>query len=264
MRFFANLFPRKRAVYGGAAILLGLFAQPFALSARAAEPKTVQLPELSPRDWLLTNQARRAIQKDEQLSPLNLGVTVKNKVATIWGTIPSTEMAKRAEETLKKINGIAAVISECRIVVPDLVPQAVADAVKKARNEGEAPETSAKVSPGSTASRIVAKPDEGLAPKPVGDPNEVVPGAPLLNRPPAVVLLSPFTEEPPSNTRSVDSIEKVRLSESRFKGVVLEERDGVVKLHGIVPRMKDAWELADKLNALPGVKQVILGKLSEK
>src|ERR671920_483777 len=81
-------------------------------------------------------------------------------------TLPSKEVGKRAEEMLKKINGIVSVINECKIVAPASTgPQQVADAVKR-------------------------KPEPNLrAPKVVNDPTEV--RLPPLPPPPAAVLLPP-------------------------------------------------------------------------
>lgn len=283
MRFFANLLPRKGAVYGGAAILLGLMPQPFALPVRAADPPprfaSVPLParDESARDWVLSNLARRVLLKDEQLASLNIGVSVKDKVATIWGTLPSKEAGKRAEEMLKKINGIASVINECKIVPPpSAVPQQVADAVKRLQ-EREAEEALALRQPppptATTGRQVVAKPEpDVLAPRVVNDPTEV--RLPPLPPPPAAVLLPPeFSPVSPSPTSpapatpvsfSGDPIERTRRSEPRFRDVVLEVKGGVVKISGSVPKMKDAWDLADKLNAVNGVRQVILGNVQEK
>jgi hypothetical protein len=246
-----------------------LMPQLLAPYSRAAEPLTVQLPEQTPRDWVLTSAAKRALQNDEQLVRLSLGVSVNNKVATIWGTLPSKEMATRADETLKKIKGVAAVINECRIVPVDLVPQAVADAVNKARNQGDDPDTSAKQSfppPLAPTSRVVAKPGyDGLPLKPSGVPHDLVPGDSIAPSPRAAVLLSPVTNDGvDAPTADLNEWERARRSEKRFKDVTLVAQNGIVKINGIVPQMKDAWDLAEKLNNLAGVKQVILGDVTEK
>jgi BON domain len=265
----ASLHPWKGAICGSAAFLLGLTPAPLDCYCRAADPLTVQLPEQTPRDWVLTSAAKRALQNDEQLVRLSLGVSVNNKVATIWGTLPSKEMGTRAEETLKKIKGIAAVINECRIVAVDPVPQAVADAVNKARHQGDDPDTSAKQSfppPLAPTSRVVAKPGyDGLPLKPNGDPPAIDPGAPNVTSPRAAVLLSPVASDgvdaPPTK---LSEWESARRSEIRFKDVSLVAQNGIVKINGVVPQMKDAWDLAEKLNNLAGVKQVILGDVTER
>ena len=261
MKLFVNLLPRKGAVYGGIAILLGLSPQPYWPALYAGDNRVIQIPDLTSRDWILNNQARRAILKDDQLAPHNIGVTVKDKIATIWGSIPAPEIAKRAEATLLKIHGIATVMNDCRIVPgTDPIPQALADAVRKARDEGSDPNVSAKMAPPPpstvTSRQVVGKPNLELIP-PIS--NEIErPASP----PPAAVLLAPKINEGPTDSRS--ALERVRMSEPRFKDLNLEVRGGVVKVNGIVPRMKDAWDLAELLNALPGVKQVIIGKVMEK
>jgi len=66
-----------------AAVLLGLpltaATQPPRLPI---EPRPILLPDQTPRDFVLTSAARRAIQKDERLGALNLGISVNNRVAT--------------------------------------------------------------------------------------------------------------------------------------------------------------------------------------
>jgi hypothetical protein len=267
MSFFTDHFSWKGTVYGGAALLLGLMPPDVALVLQAADPPPSQLPQQTPRDWLLTTAARRAFQKDEQLAALNVGVSVNNKVATIWGTIPSLDLARRAEEVLKKVGGIAAVMNDCRIVANDTLPEAVADAVKKGRTPGDEIVANTQLTvwpppPKSTSQRVVAKlnPDE-LAPRAKGDVNELAPGAPLLPLPPAAVLLSPVPNE---TAKGSTDCETVRRSDERFKDVTLDLKEGIVRMNGKVAQMKDAWELAERLNELASVKQVILGNVAEK
>ncbi len=269
MRCFASLLAKKGAVYGGAAILLGLMPQSFVLPVCGAEPPprfaSVPIaPREEVRDWVLANQARRALLKDDQIASLNIGVSVKDKVATIWGVLPSAEVGKRAEEILKKINGIASVVNECKIVPPgSTVPQQVADAVKRLQGQNENDAVVANPPPIATTGRQVsAKPaPEMLPPRPVNDPHEAT--LPPLAPPPAAVLLPPVLT-PQAPTTGFDSVEKIRSSEPRFKNVALDVKGGVVKISGSVPKMKDAWDLAEKLNAISGVRQVILGNVQEK
>jgi hypothetical protein len=53
------------------------------------------------RDLWQTVQARKALFDDPQLGPLNLGVVVKNRTATLWGPVPSPELSFRAEQRLR-------------------------------------------------------------------------------------------------------------------------------------------------------------------
>lgn len=262
MNPLTHLLPGKGALSFGTALLLGLAPQLFSIALQAGDARAIQIPDLTSRDWILNNQARRAILKDDQLAPHNIGVTVKNKIATIWGSIPAPEIAKRAEATLLKIPGIATVMNECRIVPgTDPIPQAIADAVRNARNRGDDPNVSAKIAPPPpstvTSRQVVAKPDLNAIPA-KADEFAVMPP------PPSTVLLAPTMNEPRSFNASPWPWERVRASDKRFKDLNLEVRNGIVKVSGIVARMKDAWDLAEMLNALPGVKQVIIGRVIEK
>lgn len=267
MRLFANLLPGRGAVYGGAAILLGLTPQTYNPPIRAGEPRPPALADISARDWIVTNQARRLLQKDDLLSAHRLGVSVKGKVATIWGDIPSEAELKRAMEVLKKVEGIATVVSECRFVAaPDPIPQAVADAVKRALDQGDTLSSSARTtqapSSAMTSRQIVAKPAPEAFPL-QSPPNPGVPDRIPL-RQPAVVLLTPVLAGPDAPDNVEDLMEKIRLSEKRFKDVVLTMNGTVLKMNGQVSKMKDAWELAEKLNDVKGISQVILGNIVEK
>lgn len=277
---FANLLPIKGAVYGGAAILLGLMPHTFVLPICGAEPppRFASVPVLSredsARDWILTNQARRSLLKDDEIATLNVGVSVKDKVATIWGTLPSPIVGTRIEGILKKINGIASVVNECKIVAPpSTVPDQVADAVKRLQ-QGQDGEGIAAHSPPPNATvgrQVSAKPaPEMLPPRPVNDPTDI--RLPPLPPPPAAVLLQPvlspespaLSESPASPATGLDSVERIRSSEPRFKDVTLEVKGGVVRISGMVLKLKDAWDLAEKLNSVNGVRQVILGNVQEK
>src|SRR5260370_9345886 len=49
------------------------------------------------RDLEHTIQARQALLRDPELAALNLGVRVRNRVAVLWGPVPSVEMGFKAE-----------------------------------------------------------------------------------------------------------------------------------------------------------------------
>jgi len=260
MRQFSALFGQRQFAFALAAVLLAL-PNPCNLRIRAQEIKGFS--EQSQRDWQLNNLARRALLKDDVLSSQNIGVTVKQNVATFWGNLPSPEMAKRVEQTLLKIPGITKVVSDCRMVpATDPVPQALADAVNRARELAGDPSISTKLvppqpSPTSMASRqTVAKPaPDGTTPKAT---DIALPPA----SPPAAFLLPPASAQ--ARTDDAPAPEKIRLSEKRFKDLTLNINDGIVKVNGSVARMKDAWDLAEKLNGAPGVRQVMIGQVVEK
>src|SRR5205823_1528722 len=53
------------------------------------------------QDILHTVLARRLLLQDTQLAPYNLGVTVRNRAAVIWGTVPTAELARRAHDVVR-------------------------------------------------------------------------------------------------------------------------------------------------------------------
>jgi hypothetical protein len=53
------------------------------------------------RDLSLTVQARKLLLDDAQLTALNLGVKVSNRIAVLWGPVPSRELSLRAEQRLR-------------------------------------------------------------------------------------------------------------------------------------------------------------------
>jgi hypothetical protein len=83
------------------------------------------------RDLLHTVAARRALLQDKDLGPLNIGVKVHKRVATLWGTIPSREHARRAYEVLRKLPDLIEVRDEMRVepsadrplFLPDIAPE---------------------------------------------------------------------------------------------------------------------------------------------
>ncbi len=53
------------------------------------------------RDLGQTIKARLILQNDPQLGSLNLGVKVANRVAILWGPVPSPDLSLRAEQKLR-------------------------------------------------------------------------------------------------------------------------------------------------------------------
>jgi hypothetical protein len=64
-------------------------------SARADEPWV--------DDVIQTIRIRQLLHEDEELRGLNLGVSVQNRVATLWGPVPKMDLGLRAESCLRGI-----------------------------------------------------------------------------------------------------------------------------------------------------------------
>lgn len=138
MNWFNSIFPPRVALYGSAALLLGLMPAPITGLVPAEEPARrlgERLAEFSTTDVLLSRKAKDAIQKDEKLASGQIIVTVKNRIATIKGTVNSDEQAKRAVKVIREIPGMASVDNECIVVPTDSTPDDVAAAVKRAQSQ---------------------------------------------------------------------------------------------------------------------------------
>jgi hypothetical protein len=79
--------------------------------ARAGPPSNA----VDDRDWQIAFQARKLFLKDPALAPLNLGVDVRDRVATVWGPVPSARDANRAVEMVRGMEGVTAIRNELRI-----------------------------------------------------------------------------------------------------------------------------------------------------
>src|SRR5262245_54346582 len=71
------------------------------------------------RDVRQTIQARRLLADDPELAPWNIGVIVQDRVATLWGPVPSAEVAFRAEICLKSMIELSEIRNE--LFLSDLV-----------------------------------------------------------------------------------------------------------------------------------------------
>src|SRR3954470_14031744 len=82
---FTTLPARTRAVLTLAALFAPLAVPPHAPGGPAEVPGA--LPPSVLRDVGLTVRARQALRRDKELAPLNLGVKVREGVATLWGPV---------------------------------------------------------------------------------------------------------------------------------------------------------------------------------
>jgi hypothetical protein len=243
---------------GALLLLLG------ATQARAADGPWVE------RDTLLTIAARRALYDDLQLKSLNVGVSVRQGTAILWGPIPSAQLEQRALAQVRQVAGVTAVRSELEVVPRDVLLESLApDLVKSPLGEltsrpREAPESAAPL-----RSAVTLLPPVPVKPPPA--PQE--PPAVLLRpipRPTPPVAPSPTpvvpSSEPPSRPASPNgpsplllAIEQVRQSDEHYRRVQVEVRGGVVTLRsGVGARNEDVMGLARAVSRLAGVERVVV------
>jgi hypothetical protein len=227
--------------------------------AMAASSRTTTSAAVDP-DWLLAVAVRRALQQDPVLAPLNLGVTVSEGTATVWGVVPSPEVARRVESLLRQVRGVKAVRSNLQILRGD-------DPLKKVLAPALPPRpvpALLNTTPAGPTGQALRAWQAG----PTGPPGEKPEKAVAVVTPPlavpvaqtAPVPISPVAR-PVAVRETVDlasAVEKLRQRDPRYLGLRVEVRGGVVRLSGSAGQAQDVMELATAVSLLPGVKRVLV------
>ncbi len=172
--------------------------------------------------------AREALLNDDCLAPLNIGVTVRSGVATLWGTVPSPALAHRAEERIRLVPGLAQVKNDLRI-----------------SNEEDTWLGSNKAGP------------------PLLMPPIAVPRGPDLSlTPPPTITVSSFGPAPKPMSAPmpplVEAIERMGKESERFHGIRFEVQGGIVHLWGSAATSGDIFTWAQQIAHIPGVERVVI------
>jgi osmotically-inducible protein OsmY len=266
-----------------AATLLG------GVAATAAEPAPAASATVPAgiSDVVLARSALSALDADPQLREINLVVSVVDRVAVIGGPVPTADLANRAEDLVRRIPGITQVKNKCFVQpTQDPLLRAIAGRI------GPTPRTSITDLPGivptsrpATTGDPVPSPSENaivmadppgttvVAQKPVLPP----PSASGILLPP--VAVSPVTTPPPPTPGVLTSVppvpppvvaaarpgdvqaavDVVRKGDTRYAGLTIEHRDGMLVIAGTAARASDAWDLAQAVRRVPGVTRVVVG-----
>ena len=199
------------------------------------------------QDTRLTFEARRALFEDPALAPYNVGVRVQDRVATLWGAVPSAAHARRAVGRVRSLPRLTGVRSELR-VDPDLKPprRDVESRPEPSRAGPRRPLTlvggSVPLPPARVSSREVS-------PKPRPAEDRPANGKRVLVLPAFVV-----GEGPPPLERSINRLRR----ELRFQGLFVAVDRGVVYLRGPTSRAEALFELAQIISRMPGVERVVV------
>jgi hypothetical protein len=223
----------------------------------------VRAADASPADdCRLTLYARQALLRDNTLEPLNLGVSVKQYVATVWGSAPTKQLADRALDTVRKVNGVANVVDRVTVDMPGAtVPKASAPKLlPSAPPERKPTPVSQTVMPTWQPARreTTAKP---LPPKPLPAAVRPTATAPLPGREVSLPKAIPVQPDagPVSSTGAsplVAPIERLCRSSVRYRYLRATVDGGVVRLHGSVVQGEDRFALAQAISQLSGVTRV--------
>jgi osmotically-inducible protein OsmY len=218
------------------------------IAVETAPARSEQMAKLA-ADCRLTVFARQALQQDRALASVNVGVTVQANVATLWGPIPSAALARRAEEVLRQVPGIAEVRNELQVELASATVQNMFGPPLKPVVREPLPV------PASPTGILAGRPFENKAAEAVPlTPPIVISLRPPL--PPDVPAVVPVAAAAAPNVEA--AVNQIRSADARFRQVRTEIQDGVVHLRGLVPHGEDMYDLAQRLAKVAGVKRVIV------
>lgn len=190
--------------------------------------------------------ARQALAADPLLGRLNLGVRVHQRVAVLWGPVPSAALKQRAEEVLRQLPDFLEVRNELTIeentevrpqFLPDVLPGSNALSERPAE-ERQRRDSSAR-SPGLPVMQPASGSEENIR-----------------LRPPALWL--PAVESRRTEATLPQLIAQLQQCQPQWRGLQITVQAGVVQLRGRVARLEDAYDFARALAQLPGVERVLL------
>ena len=209
-------------------------------------PAAVAAPRSSKvRDVQLTVLARHILETDAELGPLNLGIDVREGVATLWGRVPADPLIARALDRVRGVHGVLEARSDLYVGEEDAVP-AFSPAPKPTQT------TSASLDPDSGGLGTLARRPTIELPFPTEPP------APA---PSGFSLRSPSTQPPKApSQKAIESlaglVDRVRAGDERFRTLRVELHGRTVTVGGPAARTEDVIDLARALSSLPGVESV--------
>jgi hypothetical protein len=209
-------------------------------------------------DLRLAVHAQQALQQDPALARFNLLVRVRNGMATVGGTVPSTEIARQVVKKLEQVKGLFGVRSELRVIAeppggePPVIP-ILPDPPTQTQSASPNPESGTI---GTFTGRPAHEPpplDKAAPPPPTPEARPLSPGVSLH---PPIPVREAQPQNPPPGLSSV--IEKLRRADERFRLIEPEVRGGTVILGGSAARGEDAMEFARLVSQVAGAERVVL------
>jgi BON domain len=195
------------------------------------------------RDLEIQVRARRALFEDAELAPLNLGVTVQNGVAVVWGPVSSPEMSAKALRTVENVRGVFKVRSEMYVsTTAGLLPQPGLQALP------DAPEQTSSALPDRRTGTLPFFPGR-LTTKRIDE---------LSGLPKPVTLLTPVVapEDEAASGDVAGALERIRARDERYRSVRFELKNGAIYLRGGKP--ENVMAFAQAISKVPGVERVVL------
>lgn len=201
------------------------------------------------KDIFIGQRIKKALIADEVFRDLNIGFTVEDGTVKLWGDLPDTALISRADQIVRGIKDVKNVVNECKCVKAENdLPRLVAEAVKQKENPKPVPESVSQDAvagvPWFVAKKVTVKPEEPVLPRSI------------LLGPPVTTTFKPAFPAPEDDLPEM--LERIRRSDPRFAGTMLELKKGWVYITGTVAADADARALGEKLSDVPGVEQVII------
>ncbi len=260
----------------------------FALGVVLAFPPAAPATAGDYQDIRHTLLARKVLEDDPALATLNLGVKVENRVATLWGPVPSLELGGRAAERLRGRSEFRDVRNDLYFAVNDLfgnlpspplfLPEPPAEVRRPAPPPGKPPTPDfrpamATISllhpiqveeklptygrvrpPAGSHGVLLARPT--LAKQPPGKQAPIVPFPTKDKVLPGVIVLRP--ELPPAEKTLEQSLREIHRGQERFHRIHLEVQGSRVILRGRPAESETLHDLARHVARVPGVERVLV------
>ena len=240
-------------------------------------------------DLQLTLRVRKSLLQDDRLAQCIVGVTVREGVVRLWGTVPTEELAARAEQRACQVVGVASIRNELHIVPPfeegeirpigplvqsrlprpemnPLRPNSLMEfhGERLARTGGPKDPVTLSWRPAQAENHGIADAQQRTTPV-AGKAAEISMVTPPIQVPPApdFPIARPTTilssaSRPQDVASLLRSIDEIRDREKRFLAVQFWIVDGIVYVISNSGTPAAQFEFAQLVSQLPGVKKVLL------
>jgi len=201
-------------------------------------------------------RVRQALLIDPELKDLNLFIKVQSGLATLCGLVPSVELSRKAEKTVRQVRGVYEVVNRLQVVAPEEKPFTIPLNLDPPVHTESARPVLRPNPPGTLAGRtpkdLQVNPDATvtLLPPVVGTNTALSPPRPL-----------PSLGDPADTVRAW--IDQVRQENSRYRPIQVEVRDPqTLWVYDDPYRGDDVAALAGRLRRIPGVRTVLIKNAS--
>jgi len=246
----------KRSLIGAAGALVLALAPGGAAAATPPKPPPPPPAEAVRliNDAALTVWARRQVNADKDLQALNLGVRVTKGVAVVWGPMPDSDVPRRVQSELLKVEGITEVrchlyadsprtkaSTQALVAGPPPRPVCVVQTAKPLGPVDRFPTLTRKEVPPKATDRNAKRTEGGL-----------------VSRPAVTTPAPPATARDTADGALREAIAKVQQSQPAFRDAQVTLSGGKVLVKPAPGEAASATELAEKLRDVPNIGPVVL------